>query len=143
MAFCLNFSQTVKSYSTSFPMWMSLRFITGLFTSSAYGVTYTYVLELLTERRRMLLGVINSITFGIGTMYLSLLAYLFNDWRSLARAIAITPGNLIDKKGQGLRVALTSPLVRTITDRSPGNHGPNRQIRGSGMISFLNLHYGL
>ena len=73
-------------------MWMSLRFITGLFTSSAYGVTYTYVLELLTERRRMLLGVINSITFGIGTMYLSLLAYLFNDWRSLARAIAITPG---------------------------------------------------
>ena len=73
-------------------MWMSLRFITGLFTSSAYGVTYTYVLELLTERRRMLLGVINSITFGIGTMYLSLLAYLFNDWRSLARAIALTPG---------------------------------------------------
>ena len=71
---------------------MSLRFITGLFTSSAYGVTYTYVLELLTERRRMLLGVINSITFGIGTMYLSLLAYLFNDWRSLARAIALTPG---------------------------------------------------
>ena len=145
MAFCLNFSQTVKSYSTSFPMWMSLRFITGLFTSSAYGVTYTYVLELLTERRRMLLGVINSITFGIGTMYLSLLAYLFNDWRSLARAIAITPGNLLDKKGQGIRVmvARISPLVWTTTDRSPGNHGPNRQIRGSGMISFLNLHYGL
>ena len=86
-------SQIRQSYSTSFPMWMSLRFITGLFTSSAYGVTYTYVLELLTERHRMLLGVINSITFGIGTMYLSLLAYLFNDWRSLARAIALTPGN--------------------------------------------------
>ena len=144
MAFCRNFSQTVKSYSTSFPMWMSLRFITGLFTSSAYGVTYTYVLELLTERRRMLLGVINSITFGIGTMYLSLLAYLFNDWRSLARAIAITPGNLIDEKGQGLMVARISPLVWTITDCSSGNHGPNRQIRGSGMISFLHLHsYGL
>lgn len=87
----LSATNFAMSYSTSFPMWMSLRFITGLFTSSAYGVTYTYVLELLTERRRMLLGVINSITFGIGTMYLSLLAYLFNDWRSLARAIAITP----------------------------------------------------
>lgn len=87
----LSATNFAMSYSTSFPMWMSLRFITGLFTSSAYGVTYTYVLELLTERRRMLLGVINSITFGIGTMYLSLLAYIFNDWRSLARAIAITP----------------------------------------------------
>ena len=118
-------------------MWMSLRFITGLFTSSAYGVTYTYVLELLTERRRMLLGVINSITFGIGTMYLSLLAYLFNDWRSLARAIAITPGNFIEKMSQGLRVivARISPLVRTkkiwtIRDRSPGNHGQGQLDSG-------------
>ena len=120
---CLNVCQTVKSYSTSFPMWMSLRFITGLFTSSAYGVTYTYVLELLTERRRMLLGVINSITFGIGTMYLSLLAYLFNDWRSLARAIAITPGKFIEKMGQG----------HCCPDKSVG---PNQKTSGPSRTAF-------
>ena len=113
-------SQIRQSYSTSFPMWMSLRFITGLFTSSAYGVTYTYVLELLTERRRMLLGVINSITFGIGTMYLSLLAYLFNDWRSLARAIALTPGNSdifrVDRVVQSLDRSISYSRPPTLTD---------------------------
>jgi len=79
------------SYSTNFVMWLVLRFMTGIFTSATYGVCYTYVLELLTEQRRMLLGVINSITFGLGTMYLSLLAYIFRDWRMLARAIALSP----------------------------------------------------
>ena len=115
-------SQIRQSYSTSFPMWMSLRFITGLFTSSAYGVTYTYVLELLTERHRMLLGVINSITFGIGTMYLSLLAYLFNDWRSLARAIALTPGNSdifrVDRVVQSLDRSNSYSRPPTLTDHA-------------------------
>ena len=70
-----------------------LRFFTGFFTSSTYGVTYTYVLELLTEQRRMLLGIINAITFGVGTMYFSLLAWVFRDWRQLARAVALSPGD--------------------------------------------------
>ena len=107
---------------------MSLRFITGLFTSSAYGVTYTYVLELLTERRRMLLGVINSITFGIGTMYLSLLAYLFNDWRSLARAIAITPGTSYIIYFAWVELYILRGLKPTITIF------PNRHIRPSSFV---------
>jgi len=83
------------SYSTDFVMWLVFRFLTGIFTSATYGVCYTYVLELLTEQRRMLLGVINSITFGIGTMYFSLLAYIFRDWRVLARAVALSPSLLL------------------------------------------------
>ena len=44
------------SYADTFWQWTMLRFITGLFTSSCYGIIYVYTMEILTERRRMVLG---------------------------------------------------------------------------------------
>ena len=52
-------------------------------------------------------------------MYLSLLAYLFNDWRSLARAIALTPGNSdIFRVGQSLDRSISYSRPPTLTDHA-------------------------
>jgi len=56
LVFLTSGTNFTMSYAENFWQWTVLRFITGLCTSSSYGIIYVYTMEILTERRRMILG---------------------------------------------------------------------------------------
>ncbi|XP_034044054.1 solute carrier family 22 member 7-like [Thalassophryne amazonica] len=79
-----------SAFAHNLLMFTIMRFFTGLGTSGISIITFALCVEWVDIQHRTIVGVLLSLDWSVGTILLSLAAYLVNDWRYLT-AVATTP----------------------------------------------------
>jgi len=79
------------SYSPTLIGFTALRFSIALFLQAGFIACFVYVVEIVGEKWRTLIGIFVQLFFALGYMCLSGFAYLWRDWRDLQFAISFVP----------------------------------------------------
>jgi len=73
----------------SYPAFLALRGLQGVFVQGLQNSTYVLSLELFPARSRTLVALIMQIFWSIGLVLLAVLSYVILDWRILQLAVSV------------------------------------------------------
>uniref|UniRef100_A0A3B3DD73 Solute carrier family 22 member 6 n=2 Tax=Oryzias melastigma TaxID=30732 RepID=A0A3B3DD73_ORYME len=78
-----------SAFSYNFPMFVAMRFLTGLGISGISIVSIVLCVEWVDIKHRTYVGVLMSLDWSFSTVVLPALAYFVNDWRSLTATVTV------------------------------------------------------
>jgi len=73
----------------SYPVFLALRGLQGVFVQGLQNSTYVLSLELFPARSRTLVALIMQVFWSIGLVLLAVLSYVILDWRILQLAVSV------------------------------------------------------
>jgi len=73
----------------SYPTFLALRGLQGVFVQGLQNSTYILSLELFPARSRTLVALIMQVFWSIGLVLLAVLSYVIPDWRILQLAVSV------------------------------------------------------
>ncbi|KAK4883414.1 hypothetical protein RN001_006733 [Aquatica leii] len=76
-----------RSFSNSYLMFMVLILLEQIFRSGQYAICYTLGLELVSKRKRVLVGFLTSISYAFAGIFEGGLAWVLQSWRTLGQIL--------------------------------------------------------
>ncbi|XP_070567164.1 organic cation transporter protein-like [Ptychodera flava] len=86
--------EVIASFSPNYITFCVLRLLGGFWSAGAWLGCFVYVTELVGPSKRVLVGMINSASFGVGYLLMVLLAYFIREWWLLQLVVSL-PGLLL------------------------------------------------
>ncbi|KAK6621085.1 hypothetical protein RUM43_011391 [Polyplax serrata] len=81
--FIYTVSGPLVAFAVNYSMIVSGRIGLGAASMGIYTSAYVILTEIASKKRRAVLGMLNNMSYPLGQMIISLLAFLFRDWRTL------------------------------------------------------------
>eukprot|EP00095_Tigriopus_kingsejongensis_P002789 maker-scaffold728_size105512-snap-gene-0.21 protein:Tk02789 transcript:maker-scaffold728_size105512-snap-gene-0.21-mRNA-1 annotation:"hypothetical protein LOTGIDRAFT_108247" len=77
------------AFANSFWLYFALRLLSGAFSKGLFIPASTYSVEITGPEYRMILGILINIPYALGEIFVGLMAYFIQDWRTLQMTLAI------------------------------------------------------
>ncbi|XP_070567165.1 organic cation transporter protein-like [Ptychodera flava] len=81
--------EVIASFSPNYIVFCVLRFLVGFWGAGVWLGCFVYVTELVGPSKRVLVGMINAASFGVGYLLMVLLAYFIREWWLLQLIVSL------------------------------------------------------